>query len=83
MIKDRRQDNGKKNVSRQETVSGTRTRGSQSSTRKYDAEKYLNRLFKNYKARKGTTVYWVREGYFKVEVVLTEIFTTEYWIEKY
>ena len=54
-----------------------------SSTRKYDAEKYLNRLFKNYKARKGTTVYWVREGYFKVEVVLTEIFTTEYWIEKY
>ena len=54
-----------------------------SSTRKYDAEKYLNRLFKNYKARKGTTVYWVREGYFKVEVVLPEIFTTEYWIEKY
>lgn len=54
-----------------------------SSTRKYDAEKYLNRLFKNYKASKGTTVYWVREGYFKVEVVLPEIFTTEYWIEKY
>lgn len=54
-----------------------------SSTRKYDAEKYLNRLFKNYKASKGTTVYWVREGYFKVEVVLLEIFTTEYWIEKY
>ena len=54
-----------------------------SSTRKYDAEKYLNRLFKNYKASKGTTVYWVREGYFKVEVVLPEIFTTEYWIENY
>lgn len=28
-----------------------------SSTRKYDAEKYLNRLFKHYKKCEGTTVY--------------------------
>ena len=54
-----------------------------SSTRKYDAEKYLNRLFKHYKKCDGTTVYWVREGYFKVEKVILGIFTTEYWIEKY
>lgn len=39
-----------------------------SSTRKYDAEKYLNRLFKHYKKCEGTTVYWVREGYFKVKL---------------
>lgn len=54
-----------------------------SSTRKYDAEKYLNRLFKHYKKCEGTTVYLVREGYFKVEKVILGIFTTEYWIEKY
>lgn len=54
-----------------------------SSTRKYDAEKYLNRLFKDFKKIKGTTVYWETEGYFKVEVVIFGIITTEYWIEKY
>lgn len=54
-----------------------------SSTRKYDAEKYLNRLFKEFKKIKGTTVYWEAEGYFKVEKVLFGIITTEYWIEKY
>lgn len=56
-----------------------------SSTRKYDAEKYLNRLFKELKKIKikGTTVYWEAEGYFKVEEVLFGIITTEYWIEKY
>lgn len=54
-----------------------------SSTRKNDAEKYLNRLFKHYKKCEGTTVYWETEGYFKVEVVLFGIITTEYWIEKY
>lgn len=54
-----------------------------SSTRKYDAEKYLNRLFKEFKKIKGTIVYWEAEGYFKVEEVLFGIITTEYWIEKY
>lgn len=54
-----------------------------SSTRKYVAEKYLNRLFKNFKQIKGATVYWETEGYFKVEEVLFGIITTEYWIEKY
>lgn len=54
-----------------------------SSTRKYDAEKYLNRLFKDFKKIKEITVYWECEGYFKVEYVLPGIFTTEYWIEKY
>lgn len=39
-----------------------------SSTRKYDAEKFLNRLFKEFKKIKGTTVYWEAEGYFKVKM---------------
>lgn len=54
-----------------------------SSTRKYDAEKYLNGLFNDFKKIKEMTVYWEREGYFKVEYVIPGIFTTEYWIEKY
>ena len=54
-----------------------------SSTRKYDAEKYLNRLFNDFKKIKEITVYWECEGYFKVEYVIPGIFTTEYWIEKY
>lgn len=53
-------------------------------TRKDQAERFLNGLFREYKKAYNFYPHWVRQGYLKTEFVgLCVNFKTEYWIEKY
>ena len=53
------------------------------STRKYDTERYFNRLRRDYKKIKSNAVCDVRIGYFTVDMFTgLSIINTEYWICK-